>query len=218
MRFVCISDTHGLHRKLILPAGEVLIHAGDFLSPGASFEAIDDFNSWLNALPHAHKIVVAGNHDRLFEAYPKQARKHLSHATYLENSGVTIEGIRFGGSPITPVIPYMAFAVERGAASRKFWDRIPEHTDVLITHGPPFRILDKEHILDSHIGCEQLTKAIQRVRPALHVFGHVHGGYGVEAGPYGTRYVNCALLNGSELRKPVVIEPEGKKCVPKARA
>jgi Icc-related predicted phosphoesterase len=211
MRIVCISDTHGLHRKLTLPVGDILIHAGDFLLPGASFEAIDDFNHWLGGLPHVHKIVIAGNHDRLFEAISKQARERLTQATYLENSGATVEGICFWGSPVTPVIPSMAFAVERGAASKKFWDRIPANTDVLVTHGPPFGILDKEDILDSHDGCEQLTKAVLRLRPALHVFGHIHGGYGVEKGPQGTRFVNCALLNGSTLREPIVVELQGEK-------
>lgn len=206
MRFVCISDTHGRHRELTLSSGDVLIHAGDFLPPRASFEAVDDFNQWLGDLPYSHKIVVAGNHDRLFEASPKQARKLFSHAIYLENSGTSIDGIHLWGCPVTPVIPEMAFAVERGAASSKFWDRVPANTDVLITHGPPFGILDKEHILDSHFGCEQLTRAVLRVRPQLHVFGHIHGGYGVEEGPHGIRFVNCALLDTPQLRKPIVIE------------
>lgn len=102
----------------------------------------------------------------------------------------------------------MAFAVERGAASKKFWDQIPEGTDVLITHGPPFGTLDKEDVLGSHMGCEQLTQTILRVRPRLHVFGHVHGSYGQETGPHGTVLVNCALKDGAHLRPPILVDFE----------
>ncbi len=206
MRIVCISDTHGFHRKLDVPEAEILIHAGDFSTSRATVEELDDFNTWLAGLPHKHKIVIAGNHDKLFEAEPKLARSRLSAAVYLEHSAVTLEGIRFWGCPVTPVLPHMAFAVERGAASRTYWDKIPAGTDVLVTHGPPFGILDKENILAARMGCEQLTKAVQRVRPRLHVFGHIHGGRGREEGPNGTCFVNCAALQGNQLYPPLVIE------------
>jgi Icc-related predicted phosphoesterase len=104
----------------------------------------------------------------------------------------------------------MAFSVERGAASRKYWDQIPEGTDVLITHGPPFGTLDKDEIGGPHMGCRDLTRAILRVKPRLHVFGHVHGAYGKELGPNGTSMVNCALLNGAALNQPIVVELSGK--------
>lgn len=211
MRIVCIGDTHGLHRKLTVPEAEILIHAGDFMAQGRAIEEIDDFNDWLGALPHRHKVVVAGNHDLLFESCPKLAKACLSNAVYLEHAGAILQGIRFWGCPVTPVLPYMAFAVERGAASRKYWDKIPLGTDVLVTHGPPFGILDKEDILGSHMGCEQLAKAVQRVQPKLHVFGHVHGSYGREVGPHGTCFVNCAALDRDTLRSPIVIECEPER-------
>ncbi len=80
LRLVCIGDTHGFHRKLDLPAGDILIHAGDF--DGRSVEAVDDFNGWLGTLPFRHKLVVASNHDLLFDRKPKLARAHLTEATY----------------------------------------------------------------------------------------------------------------------------------------
>ena len=105
----------------------------------------------------------------------------------------------------------MAFAVGRGAASRKYWDKVPEGTEVLITHGPPFHVLDKEHPLASHLGCSEVTRAVLRVKPRLHVFGHVRGGYGKEAGPHGISFVNCALLVRLDerklgLREPIAVE------------
>ena len=217
MRIVCISDTHGLHRKLSVPLGDVLIHAGDFSSCTAQLDVIDEFNDWLGNLPHAHKVVVAGNHDLLFESSPLQARERLSNAIYLESSGATIDGFHFWGCPVTPVLRKMAFSVQRGAESSGFWKKMPVNTDVLITHGPPFGILDKQDILASHDGCDQLIKAVLRVKPMLHVFGHIHGGYGVEEGPHGTQFVNSAVLNGSQLREPIVVDLEGLQQLPKGR-
>jgi len=101
-----------------------------------------------------------------------------------------------------------AFHAERGASIRRYWGKIPPGTDVLITHGPPFGSLDKANILSAHLGCEELTKAVVRIKPKLHVFGHVHGGYGRETGPNGTQLVNCAVLNENYAltNEPVTIE------------
>lgn len=211
LQIVCISDTHGFHRELTLPPGDILIHAGDFLTDDRQVETLTDFDDWMGGLPFKHRIVVAGNHDLLFAANRKKARKLLTHATYLENSGVTVEGLRIWGCPVTPVVSSMAFAVERGAPSRKYWDKVPSETDVLITHGPPFRVLDAEHIMAPHLGCDQLMRAVLRVHPRIHVFGHVHGSYGREAGPDGISFVNCAVLarlgrGELGLRQPVVVE------------
>ena len=87
MKIVCISDTHSLHWHIPeLPDGDVLIHAGDSLGQG-TLDNIEDLNSWLGTLPHRHKIVIAGNHDRAFQDEPEQARELLTNAIYLEDSG-----------------------------------------------------------------------------------------------------------------------------------
>lgn len=117
MRIACISDTHGFHRHLDVPKAEILIHAGDFSTPRPTVEELDDFNAWLAELPHKYKIVVAGNHDKLLETDSKLARSRLSAAVYLEQSATLIEGIRFWGCPVTPVLPHMAFATVRPLAS-----------------------------------------------------------------------------------------------------
>lgn len=206
VRIVCVSDTHGLHRKLTIPEADILVHAGDFMVHGWSVYEIADFNDWLGSQPVRHQIVVAGNHDHLFEATPDEARAYLSNALYLENDGVAVEGLRFWGCPVTPVLPHMAFSVEPGAASREYWDRLPAGTDVLVTHGPPFGTLDKEATAGPHMGCRELTRALLRVRPRLHVFGHVHASYGREDGPHGCAMVNCAIVTGTTLNPPIVVE------------
>jgi Icc-related predicted phosphoesterase len=169
VRIVCLSDTHGLHRRLTLPQADILIHSGDFMVHGRSTDEIDDFNAWLGSLPHKHKIVIAGNHDLLFEVRPTEARARIINAVYLEDTGVTLEGLNFWGSPVTPVFGDWAFAADRGAAIRRHWDKIPDDTDVLVTHGPPFGTLDKPDILAPHFGCQELTKAVIRTKPRLHV-------------------------------------------------
>ena len=103
MRLVITSDTHGRHDLIKdLPAGDVFVHAGDFMNYGLHPEEIISFNRWLAKQPIAHKVVCGGNHDRLFQLSRLTSRDLLNDATYLENTGVTIGGISFLGSPYTP--------------------------------------------------------------------------------------------------------------------
>jgi hypothetical protein len=69
-RWVCISDTHNQHGKMQdLPAGDVLIHAGDFTMTGTLVE-VEEFLKWFAAQPFQHKILIAGNHEpTAHEAY-----------------------------------------------------------------------------------------------------------------------------------------------------
>jgi Icc-related predicted phosphoesterase len=212
LRIICLSDTHGLHREVQVPDGDVLIHAGDvtnFFQPlEKSMEMLKGFNDWLGELPHRHKIVIAGNHDLVFQEEPKKARTLLTNAHYLENSGIELESIRFWGSPITPVMETMAFATTNSAKTRAVWDKVPGNTDVLITHGPPYGTLDKNDILGRHHGCQHLISALLRIKPKLHVFGHIHGGHGHELAWGSTLLVNCAVVNTDRhlANPPTVVE------------
>lgn len=206
MRLVVISDTHGLHNRIPeLPAGDVLIHAGDFMNSGYDPEEIRSFNHWLGKQPFEHRVVCGGNHDRYFQNSPHQARALLSNAIYLENEGLTIDNVSFWGSPYTPEFMNWAFMYRRGPAARQYWDQIPYNLDVLITHGPPFGILDQSMPDGPHLGCEELFEAVKEKKPNIHLFGHIHGGVGTfENGV--TRFVNAAYLN--EQYKP--LEPAGR--------
>jgi Icc-related predicted phosphoesterase len=197
MRSVVISDTHGLHIQVPrLPDGDALVHAGDFLNSGLDFRELFSFNQWLGEQDFQHRIVCSGNHDRYFQAAPKIARSILTNATYLENTGTMIDGVSFWGFPYTPEFMNWAFMYPPGLAARRYWDQIPRNLDVLITHGPPFGILDQSTPGGPHLGCEELRKAIEDKKPRVHLFGHIHGGAGVfESGA--TRFVNVAYLNES---------------------
>ncbi|WP_152208284.1 metallophosphatase domain-containing protein [Marinobacter changyiensis] len=180
MRLVCISDTHSLHHKMsLIPDGDVLVHAGDCTGSG-SLPQLDDFVRWLGALPHKHKILIAGNHDFCFERYPEWARgmSRDQGITYLQDEAVTIDGLTFFGSPWSPVFRQMAF----NAREEEMFEHralIPSDTQVLITHGPAFQIFDFVPDVREHVGCYPLAKRIDEL-PALkvHVCGHIHESYG----------------------------------------
>jgi Icc-related predicted phosphoesterase len=205
MRLVVISDTHGLHDTIkSLPDGDVLVHAGDFMNGGYDPREAISFNRWLGDQPFKHRVVCAGNHDRYFQNSPHEARALLANATYLENSGVTIDGVTFWGSPYTPEFMDWAFMYPRGSGAKR-WEHIPNDLDVLITHGPPFGILDQLAPGGEHLGCAELLAAVEQKKPRVHLFGHIHGGAGTSIRG-GTRFVNAAYLN--EQYRPLY--PAGK--------
>jgi Icc-related predicted phosphoesterase len=204
MRIVCLSDTHNLHDRIRVPEGDLLLHAGDATNRGTEKE-VSAFTDWLAAQPHRHKVVVAGNHDFLFERQPGVARAHVHGAVYLQDDAVEIEGIRIWGSPWQPEFYDWAFNLPRGAALREKWDLIPEGTDVLITHGPPQGVRDG--VDGRPEGCADLLEAVRRVRPRLHLFGHIHEGYGREERD-GTTFVNASICDRGyrPVNPPVVVD------------
>ena len=178
MRIVAISDTHALHFGVEnLPDGDVLVHAGDFMKSGFDLQDIRSFNRWLGEQSFKHRVVCAGNHDRYFQNSPHDARSFLTNAIYLENTGVTIDNVTFWGSPYTPEFLDWAFMYPRGSGA-KYWDQIPYGLDVLITHGPPFGILDQVARGSEHLGCAELLESVEQKKPRVHLFGHIHGGAG----------------------------------------
>jgi hypothetical protein len=150
VRLVLLSDTHGQHRTLHVPDGDVLIHAGDFTMLNRSRESVRDFNRWLLTLPHARKIVIPGNHDFKF-ADPKW-RRLISAATFLLNEGAEVDGLRIWGSPLTPS-NFESFGATSEADCGRIFGGISAGTDLVITHGPPLGILDVAGSGDWNHGC-----------------------------------------------------------------
>ncbi|EPE02321.1 phosphoric ester [Ophiostoma piceae UAMH 11346] len=183
---VCISDTHNSQPHL--PDGDVLVHAGDLTQSG-TFEELEATLAWLRRQPHAVKIVVAGNHDLLLDAGQRgqrdeDERQHRAldwgGLVYLENEETTVtcpngRRLRVYGSPLSPRHGNWAFQYAR---AHDAWAQqsppIPAGVDILITHAPPHAHLDRQ------LGCVHLLRTLWRVRPRLHVFGHVHDGAGTE--------------------------------------
>lgn len=193
MRIVLISDTHNQHDGLALPDGDILIHSGDFSGRGRVDE-VQRFMDWFGRRPHRHKVLIAGNHDFLAEKDPTAFAQMIpDNVTYLNDSGVEIEGLKIWGSPIQPWFFDWAFNRQRGAEIAKHWALIPEDTDILVTHGPPYGILDKTDD-GKLVGCEELIKVVERIRPKVHVFGHIHEAHGSLVKD-GTHFVNASVLN-----------------------
>lgn len=210
MRFVVISDTHSLHESIDLPAGDILVHAGDFSLGGEPLE-VQQFFAWFARQPHSHKVVIAGNHDLLFESTPLHARAMVpGNVRYLEDSGCEIEGLRIWGSPWQPFFMNWAFNLATESERQAKWDLIPRDTDVLLTHGPPFRILD-ECYDGRHVGCAALAGTVRELEPALHLFGHIHESYGRTHDPTGrtgTIFVNACICDHlyRPVNPPVVVD------------
>jgi predicted phosphohydrolase len=172
VRIVAVADTHLFHRTLTVPDGDVFIHAGDMCRAGDLVE-LRAAADWINRLPHRHKVIVAGNHDRAFADEPAAARAMFPWAHYLEDAELVLEGVRFYGSPWQPEFCNWAFNLPRGPELAAAWAKIPHGIDVLITHGPPAGFGDRT-TLTSRAGCADLRARVEEVRPRLHLFGHIH--------------------------------------------
>ena len=91
MKAVFLSDTHNFHTDVDVPDGDILFHTGDFTMSGSLSEVMD-FHDWFVSLPHEHKVVIGGNHDRCLGQDGILGMKLFTECHYLQNSGVTIEG------------------------------------------------------------------------------------------------------------------------------
>ena len=203
MRITFISDTHTKHDKMTqdLPGGDLIIHAGDSTSRGYRHE-INQFVEWFDKLyQYDHKIFIAGNHDWGFQDNPKDTAKKLAEhpgITYLQDESLYFaeSGVKVYGSPWQPEFNNWSYNLARGLPLREKWNLIPERTNYLITHGPPYGILD--WCDNGNVGCEELRKKVDSLmrrpnRPLkYHVFGHIHESHG----SLGKVFHNISICDG----------------------
>ena len=221
IKICCVSDTHGLHRKMkhMIPECDILIHAGDYTNRGEK-EQVDDFFKWLNEQTQCtNKVIIEGNHDLHTETrfdsetgankwFEELIDKHNINKpegsiTRLYNSSVQLYGLNIWGSPITPDFypEHWAHNCARGTKIKAVWDEIPLDTDIVVTHGPVYAKLDwVPYRGGEYVGCAELDYKLQEVKPILHVCGHIHCGAGIEQ-TIDTIYVNASICN--EQYKPV---------------
>lgn len=191
-----ISDTHGSHDDLTakLNGGFILIHAGDVSCMGHRKE-IKGFIKWFSALPYEHKIFIAGNHDFGFEKYDADYFKFPQGVHYLQDSMIEIEGLKIYGSPYSPRFYDWAFMESRGEKIAQIWSKIPEGIDILVTHGPPRGVLDTNKN-DEDCGCDDLLARVEIIKPKVHVFGHIHEGWGsMHSSQRGITFINASNLD-----------------------
>lgn len=216
LKIVCCSDTHGQIDIEDFPAGDVLVLAGDIFKnyfvwderKGKKLEmqlnALKDLDeyagNWIESGKYKYVIQIAGNHDWIFQY--TDAGRNLKNIKYLQDEEIIIDGIKFYGSPWQPEFCNWAFNLPRnGPDIEEKWLNIPDDVDVLITHGPPFGILDEVDRIDRatnshHVGCEKLLYRLQNpykpLRPKLAISGHIHSGYGRKV-INNTVFINAAI-------------------------
>jgi calcineurin-like phosphoesterase family protein len=216
MRIVAISDTHMSGREISVPDGDVLVHAGDHTFIGDERETYRALQ-WLDELPHKRKVLIAGNHDWFFDPAAPQIFRGRSLVrtrsiesmlaefpglTYLCDSGITIDGVTFYGSPWQPRFEGWAFNFPAFESSLPTitWGNIPSDVNVLVTHGPPHGILDEIFPGCDRKGDVSLLRRLDHLAALrLHIFGHIHESYGVIDRVIGGRrvtFVNASINTG----------------------
>lgn len=222
MRITFISDTHTKHNQLTanLPGGDLIIHSGDMSSMGHKHE-IQKFLKWFNGLDnYTNKIFIAGNHDWGFQNDPEMCQEQLefyNKVTYLQDNLKVIgedneTAVKVYGSPWQPEFYNWAFNLPRmGWELGVKWNDIPMDTDILITHGPAWGHLDTIKGHSVPLGCELLAERIKNVKPKIHVFGHIHTGYGYKFDGH-THFFNAAVLDESYYftQKPFTVDWDPK--------
>jgi Icc-related predicted phosphoesterase len=228
----CISDLHGELPELI-GGGDILIVAGD-LTASHTPKQFKEFFDWLIDQDYKHKVVIGGNHDEWLQRTVMygEVSKHLGRQYdeednligygyyYLCDTSVTLEGYKIYGTPWTRTFPgiaknCMAFTVDGEEMLSKKWEFIPSDVDILVTHSPPFLIGDKVERYRAepeHVGSKSLGKLIKDSNIKLHVFGHIHNGYGTEiltrhSDGHEFIFVNASIMNEDydPVNKPIRI-------------
>lgn len=207
IKIAIISDTHNKHKRLTIPNCDVLIHCGDMTSMGYDHE-IRSFMKWFTKQNATYKICIAGNHDKLFENERTFALSLIpDNIIYLEDSGVEVLGLKFYGTPVQ--LPFHKWAFNREEHKLKqHWSAIPDYTDVLITHSPPYGLMDFSLRGQRHIGSPSLYyEVLDRIKPTINCFGHLHEGYGIKI-IQNTIFVNASICDDHNefSNQPIIID------------
>lgn len=213
-KITVISDTHNKHNQLELPGGDILIHSDDLSSRGYKHE-VDNFCNWFDkqSLKYNTCIFIAGNHDFGFENNQSETLEIVNsykNINYLQDEEILFNNIgdldkmiKIYGTPWQPFFHNWAFNLPKNGPELEYvWNKIPNDTDILITHGPPLGILDKSGYPynESNLGCEKLLNRINIIKPKIHIFGHIHGSYGYLYKD-GTHFINASVLDEDYIQK-----------------
>lgn len=205
MKITFISDTHTQHKKIELPGGDILIFSGDFMGSGYRVYEAQSFLKWFSEQPYKYKIFIAGNHDRYCENNPELFEALVDdyvdqNVIYLKDDLIEIEGLKIYGTPWQPYFCNWAFNIPESDRLISLYQNIPEDLDILITHCPPYNILDKSHDYrngEEPLGSKELETVLSELgehRPKIHCFGHIHGDGGNTLTD-GTCYINASVCD-----------------------
>jgi len=211
LKIVAISDIHGGHERFkSMPEGDVLIVAGDFGNWSNSSTLSVKFNEWLGKqTQYEHKLIICGNHETRFNANDvEEIQKIMSNGTYLQDSSYEIDGVKIWGTPWHRkrgcFYNASAFGVNEQFLEKQF-NLMPSDVNILVTHPPPFGVLDLERA--GNIGPLTLLNAVQNIKPNVHIFGHCHNTRGTaKIKDLSTMFVNVANTQKKDFAQPVIIE------------
>ncbi len=193
MKLVIISDSHGRHEDLGTLRGDLLIHCGD---SGNGFtrhaDDVDRLDTWFGQQRFDRILCIGGNHDFEIQARAERGGPVFRNAEYLQDQAYEYRGVRFYGSPWTPELVNWAFYLDDDEL-RDRWELIPDEVEVLITHTPPFGILDRNSS-GRNCGCRELQRRLLNLHPRIHCFGHIHASAGTTS-MNGTTFVNASMVN-----------------------
>lgn len=162
-RIFAFSDTHGSHHRLQVPErADIIICAGDAVEDNLKRDEYDDFIAWFSSLPAKWKIFVPGNHELTFELGRAEAIEQAMAArgiTVLQDAVEDCDGVTIGSIS--------------GNATIADSD-IPHDLDILVTHMPPYGILDDD------LGSSEILNFALKAQPKYHLFGHIHATAGQE--------------------------------------
>jgi len=186
LRLVLGSDLHGFLPRV--PSCDFLILAGDIL-PKTDQERFAErqLKPWLEQAPAQHIVATWGNHDWLpFYGWCSNNLKWYM----LVNESMRLEGLNFYGLPWS--LPYKRWAwMAPEETLARFYDAIPNDTDILITHTPPFDILDRS-LRGERLGSKSLRRKVDKLNKLkLVVCGHIHEARGKEG-----KIINACCVEG----------------------
>jgi Icc-related predicted phosphoesterase len=204
VKIAVISDVHGKWNKIKIPECDILISCGDYSFRGEP-HMVKEFHEWLNKQEAGYIISVMGNHEQWVEKNFQEAKSIAVEACpavhFIEEGLVEIEGVKLWCSAWTPTFGFnWAYNADRGEEIKRHWDKIPKDTDILISHGPPYGILDELKYVDGtpkgvFVGCRDLLEVIQKFKIPIHVFGHIHEHGSEQVHLNGTSFYNASICD-----------------------
>ncbi len=207
MKIDCIGCLHGYFPKL--DGGDLLIVTGDLTAKDTQDQLLH-FLSWISQQEYNKKIWISGNHDGFLEGTKFIPIKKLG-MEYLCDSGTEFEGLKIWGSPRSlwfhGVNPKCKAFMGKEKELKKFYDKIPDDIDILITHSPAFGILD-ENYEGENCGSASLYESIYRINPKILVHSHIHEQGGKQYKFKDTLCINCSIMNEKykPVNKPITVE------------
>ncbi|ELP90863.1 hypothetical protein EIN_359460 [Entamoeba invadens IP1] len=198
--YTIISDVHGFHERLEIRPCDFLLICGDVTNRGRF--SYGSFYNWVLRVPADNVIFVFGNHERAVKEKFFTLFKNIPKVHILQNAFEIIKGVQFFG---------LGFPVQERVVEWVNTVAIKDMPTVLLTHEPPFGILDmkmanpkKGEVGYKHAGSEVIKELLNTLQPQLACFGHLHYSFGAVRVD-DTLCVNAAVVNefGKVANKPV---------------